>query len=306
MNQLFLKKSRNILLICIVLFVNLSIFGQEKVAKGIVIDKNSNQFIEGAMVNIEGTDVIVYTDESGEFIIEIPQRRRYLLVSEDGYKTAKTALKPGFQHKTPNIYLVPLAVNDSTFTYIKNAVTLSLFEIFNGAIALRYERFLKQKHSIGIHGSFYLFGRNPTALGSEHDHYVKYQGIKASPFYRYYLIRKRSFGLFGEGKIQMGYFDFSELGYYYGSGMSQYKVYSEQSFWTVGIGVSVGIKFKLPKKGVGNLSIGYQYFPIHVPETFETPGPGGNTMTYTVDTDWWYRGGPGSYVDVKFTLGIGW
>ena len=305
MKRLFLNKHRNILLVCIILFINQSIFSQEKVAKGIVTDKYSKQFIEGAKVDVEGTDVIVYTNGTGEFKIGVPKKYHYLLVSEDGYKSAKIALKPGFKHKTLKIYLVPLAINDSTFTYIKNAVTLSLFEVFNGALALRYERFLKQKHSIGIHSSFYLFGRNPTTLGSEYDHYVKYQGIKASPFYRYYLIRKQGFGLFGEGKIQMGYFHFSELGYYYGVGSSQYKVYSEQSFWTVGIGASVGIKFKMPKKGVGNLSIGYQYFPIHVPETIENDH-GGSTLTYTVDTDWWYRGGPGSYLDIKFTLGIGW
>lgn len=296
---------KNVILICIIILVNQSIFGQEKVAKGVVFDETKHLFIEGAIVNVETTDITVYSDEEGEFNIIIPKRHHYLLISKDGYKTAKIALKPGFQRKILKTYLFPLTDIDSTFNRFKNAISLSLLELFNGAIAVRYEHFLKRKHSIGIHSSFYLFGRNPITMGSEHDHYVKYMGIKASPFYRYYMIRKGDFGLYGEGKIQFGYIHFSELGYYNGSGQNKYdRAYSEQSFWSMGFGVSVGIMFKLQKRRIGNVSIGYQYFPIHVPETIEVDHPSGQTLPYTVDVDWWYKGGPGSYLDIKFTLGI--
>ena len=295
-------KSKIILIIFIASLIPSFVIGQEKTAKGVVKDKVSHRIIEGARINVENTDMITYSDTSGKFSIIVPKKNRFLLISKNNYKTAKVALRLGFQHKFFNLYLTPSAATDSLFDKTKNVFTLSLLESFNGAIAIRYEHFLKRKHAIGIHNSFYLFGRNPTTLGSEYDNYVKYRGVKASPFYHYYFIRKNKFGLYGEGKIQLGYIHFSELGYYHSSYM---KKYTEASFWSTGFGISIGIMFKGSKKATGNFSIGYQYFPIHVPQTIEWTPDGGNPLTYTVDTDWWYRGGPGSYVDIKFTLGIG-
>ena len=298
--------SKNLLIICIIVLVHQSIFSQEKTAKGVLIDKKSRQLLEGAKIDVKNTDITVYSDDSGEFHITVPEKHRYLEFSKDSYRSTVTALKPGFQHKTLYTYLVPLNDTDSIYTGIKNAFTLSLFEILNGALALRYEHFLKQKHTIGVRGSFYLFGRNPTNWsGSEYDHYVIYQGVKLSLFYYYYFIRNKGFGLYGEGKLQAGYIHFSKLGYYYGSAPHKLEIKAEESFWSMGFGISAGILFKISKRGVGSFSVGYQYFPIDVPETMEADYPGGGTVTYTADTDWWYRGGPGSYVDVKFTLGIG-
>ncbi len=54
--------------------------------------------------------------------------------------------------------------------------------------------------------------------------------------------------------------------------------------------------------GVGNLSVGYQYFPINVPSTTETIH-NGETHIYSVDNDWWYFNGPGARLEVKLTLG---
>jgi hypothetical protein len=96
------------------------------------------------------------------------------------------------------------------------------------------------------------------------------------------------------------------LGYYYGSGSNRYEEYVTESFWPLGFGVSAGISFKMSKKGVGNLSIGYRYCPISVPETIQATAPSGSTLIYEADTDWWYRGGPGTYLDVKLTFGLGW
>jgi hypothetical protein len=291
-----------LLIFCAFIFIHQNIFSQEKTAKGIVMDKYSRQLLEGVKISVKNTDISVYSDESGKFQITVPKKHHYLTFSRDSYKSAVTALKPGFHLKTLYTYLTPI-VYDSLYNNIKNVFTLSLIELFNGALALRYEHFLKWKHAIGIHSSFYLFGRNPTTLGSEYDNYVKYYGVKASPFYRYYIIRNSRFGLYGEGKVQLGYIHFSELGYYYSS---YYKMYKEESFWSTGFGISIGIMFKGSKRVMGNLSVGYQYFPIHVPESIEALDPGGTTLsTYTADTNWWYMGGPGSYLDIKFTLGLG-
>jgi len=302
------------LLFLITLFVSINLFGQEKVAKGYVIDKNNNVFIEGAMVNVAETDTIEYTNDVGEFKINVPKKHRWLLVSKDGYNAAKIPLTPGFQHKMIKVGIQPLidtstlskplSAADSSFLTFKNAISLSVFELINGAVAVRYERFLKQKHSLGIHASFYLFGRNPVTFGSEYDYYVRYQGIKMSPFYRFYLLRKKSFGFFAEGKIQFGYVHFSELDYHYSSNTHP-RVKVEQSFTSLGWGVSVGIMFKLPKTEhtIVNVSIGYQYFPIYVPETIQHELSDGTILTLPTDTYWWYQGGPGTKVDIKLTIG---
>ncbi len=203
--------------------------------------------IQCAMVNVSDTDIIEYTNEAGGFSIEVPKKHRWLLVTKDGYNAAKIPLSPGFQHKMIKVGLQPIidtatlsksySASDSSFLNFKNAISLSLFELINGAVAVRYERFLKQKHSLGVHTSFYLFGRNPVTLGSEYDYYVRYQGIKLSPFYRFYPLRKKSFDLFAEGKIQFGYIHFSELDYHYSSNVHP-RVKVEQSFTSVGWWVS--------------------------------------------------------------------
>ena len=309
MSRLFLKKRENIKNILILFLILLSVqlsFGQEKSVNGFVFDKSNHQAIAGAQVQVEKTEVTVNTDESGKYQIGIPKKHHNLLISKEGYHSTKTVLKPGFQHKTINVYLAPVSAADSLYLKTKHAISLSIFEIFTGAIALRYEYFLKQKHSIGVHASFYLFGRNPTTVGSEYDTYPRYYGIKASPFYRFYPVRKTGFGFFVEGKLQTGYIYFSKLGYYYGPGSNRYEEYVTESFWPLGFGFSAGISFKMPKQGMGNLSIGYQYFPVNVPETIQATAPSGSTLTYTVDADWWYHGGPGTYLDVKLTLGLGW
>jgi len=302
MNHLFLKKRKSILMICLIVFSFQLTYGQEKSVHGFVFDKSNHQAIAGAQVQVDKTEVTINTDESGEYQIGIPRKHHNLLISKEGYHSTKTVLKPGFQHKTINVFLAPVSAADSNYLKLKHAISLSVLEVFNGALALRYEYFLKQKHSIGVHASFYVFGRNPTTLGSESDTYPKYQGIKASPFYRFYPVRKTGFGFFVEGKLQTGYIYFSKLGYYF----SRYEEYVTESFWSLGFGFSAGISFKMSKKGVGNLSIGYQYFPVNVPETSQSTSPGGNTITSTVNTDWWYRGGPGTHVDVKLTFGLGW
>jgi hypothetical protein len=214
-------------------------------------------------------------------------------------------IKVGLQpHITEASLSKPNLATDSSFLTFKNAISLSLFELINGAVAIRYERFLKPKHSIGVHASFYFYGRNPVTMGSEHDYYVKYQGFKLSPFYRFYPIRKKRSGFFAEVKIPFGYIHFSELDYHYGSN-SHPRRQVEYSFWTYGFGASVGVMVKLPKTkhGVINISVGYQYFPIDVPETIQIEFSDGTVLTLQTDTYWWYWGGPGTSLDVKFTIG---
>jgi hypothetical protein len=55
--------------------------------------------------------------------------------------------------------------------------------------------------------------------------------------------------------------------------------------------------------GVMNISIGYQYFPIKIPESTDYYIDEDTTIMLETDNDWWYWGGPGSYIDFKFTIG---
>lgn len=133
---------------------------------------------------------------------------------------------------------------------------------------------------------------------------MKYKGFKLSPFYRFYPIRKASFGLFADAKFSFGYIHFSELDYHYGSN-SYPRKYINYSFWTYRGGISAGIMFKLPKTdhGIINISLGYQYFPIDVPETIQMEVSDETVITLQTDTYWWYLFGPGAYFDFKITIG---
>jgi len=296
----------------LVLFVDLN--AQERITKGQVLDEYSKEGVDSALVEVYDTNIFVYTLKSGEFNIMLPKRRRHLYVSKEGYEDRKIILGPGFQHKVTKIYLqsqkgIEKASRDrqeadSLFLSHKNVLSLSLIELLSVAIALRYERFISFRHSAGIHVSFYVYGFKPS-MGSEFDIHVTYHGIKPVPFYRFYPLRKKTDGVFIEAKIPFGYFSFSELQYRY-STSSNRKLSISHSFWTWGLGVSLGVSRKMPRTshGVINLSIGYQYFPIVEPTEYQYEEVGeGTILTYTTETDWWYMPGPGSYFELKFTIG---
>ena len=107
-----------------------------------------------------------------------------------------------------------------------------------------------------------------------------------------------------EAKISAGYFHFDEVDYRLNSASNR-RFTKEEFFWTAGFGVSVGSMVRLVRSqhGVMNISIGYQYFPIKIPETSYYTIDEETTITVSTDNSWWYWGGPGSYVEIKFTLG---
>jgi hypothetical protein len=138
-----MKKQNGILIIFIFLFVIQTVSGQEKSVSGFVFDKSNHQAIAGAKVQVEKTEITVNSGESGEYKIGIPKKHHNLLISKEGYHSTKTVLKPGFQHKTINVFLAHVTAANSNYLKMKHAVSLSVLEVFNGALALRYEYFLK-------------------------------------------------------------------------------------------------------------------------------------------------------------------
>jgi len=283
--------------------LTISLIGQDRFAQGYVLDKDTHQSITDALVVVAGTDIFDHTNETGNFKVEVPKKHHQLLISKDGYNIKKVYLKPDFQIRRFKIELRPLSV-DSLFLTFKNVLTISPIELIGGALAIRYERFLALKHSIGLHSSFYLFGRSVNLIGSEFDYYCKFHGFKLNPFYRFYPIRKGSFGLFVDARFSFAYIHFSKLDYHYES-LSNPREYIDYSFTTIGGGISIGVMLKLPKteKVVINISAGYQYLPIDVPESVKLDFGDGTILSLPTDTGWWYRFGPGARFDLKFTLG---
>jgi len=133
-----------------------------------------------------------------------------------------------------------------------------------------------------------------------------YTGFKMAPFYRFYLARKKTMGIFLDAKVPFGYFYFDNLEYRYSRGISSYLSMSvTRSFWTWGGGMSVGFMARLGKSkhGLINFSLGYQYFPMaEVPKSIDKVYPN-VTLTHETDINWWKDTGPGASFEVKLTIG---
>lgn len=296
---------------------SLSLLSQERLAKGYVLDKDSHAAINGAELWVEGEKEKAITNKRGEFVINVPQGRPYLLIKKTEYLDSRFKLQPGFQHRPSRIYL-ELAKSadilekkqnkiDSLFMTYKNAVSLSLIELLAVGIGLRYERFLLAKHSIGLHMTYYIYGINSAAstdIGGDEPP-TKYHGVKVAAFYRFYVLKKNTRGLFLDAKIPFGYFDFYELTYRY-KDFYHLDITRSTTFWTWGTGISVGYLGRLPrtKHGLINISVGYQYFPMaDVPKTVSREVSMGTEIDLEIDTSWWDQMGPGASIEVKLTIG---
>ncbi len=303
----------------LLLFLCLQGYTQERLAKGFVLDKESHAALEGVDIWVEGEAEKAITNERGEFVIQVDKGYPFLIISKDTYENLRYKLKAGFQHKPARIYLEPVnytknverdqQYKDSLFFLYKNAVSLSINEFLQIGLGLRYERFIVPKHSLGLHATYYFCGRSLSAYtsGLTYDIEVKYVGFKAAPFYRFYVSRKHTKGLFVDAKIPFGYFSFNDLEYRYSyyHDSHRYK-YIYHSFWTWGGGISLGFMSRVGKKNHGfiNISVGYQYFPMaKPPEALYEETSGGHIIKYETDVDWWSLTGPGAKFECKFTLG---
>ena len=277
--------------------------GQERVIIGIVVNSFTKKAVENVKVSELKFGNSSVTDSTGYFRIELPKKSRVLIFSNPDYFTFHTTKRSGTSNgKKVTIPLKPLNFKeiDTVWKSYKNALSLSINEFMTGAVAVRYERFLEKKHSIGLHTSIYLYGFNNYVI-DQGDIPMSYKGFKLAPFYRFYMVRSNDHGFFIEGKIPIGYFNFSTLTY---SASTQRNF--PQSFWTIGGTLAVGWMFRLGHSlhGVGNLSLGYQFFPMDIPTNFEIEqGAPGRFITYTLNNAWWYVSGPGSVIEIKFTLG---
>jgi hypothetical protein len=287
----------------IVFLISLRLGGQEKQAMGYVIDIITERPVAKATITETTQGNQVYTDSSGFFKIALPKKTREMLITHEDYKPQIQLLHPHKSVKKLIFKITPYnsKQTDTIWRSYKNALMLSPMELVNGAVAGRYERFLKPKHSIGLHTSVYLFGYNSYIFDLGNNS-ASFKGIKLTPFYRYYPVRSNAHGIFLEGKVSCGYFNFSSLTYQYAG---YYTKYLPDTFNTFGAAFAVGWMFRLPKsrRGVGNFSIGLQTFPFTGNTTVLAPRGDGELVAWETRPHWWYIWSPGAVLEVKFTIG---
>lgn len=264
------------------------------VLEGKVINSNLKSPVIEATVRLKNGQSIAFTDWTGDFSAVIPRVTDSLVITSPGFQDRHMKIQRIMIAK-----MIPEGMNEKDIFHdsYKNTLSLSLLEFANGAVALRYERFLRIYHSTGIHSSCYFFNQSEVGHsgglysggGDSYVAYSEFDGIKMAPFYRYYPWRNLHVGGFLEFKPIVGYFNFPHLDY-------QADLSSEVpvTFWTCGFGLAFGLMILPPGHIVSNMSIGYQYFPMNVNDTPDMP---------PLDDDWWYELGPGAYFELKFTVG---
>ena len=277
-----------------------SAFKENKLLKGKIYDKYRSEPLDSATIRLENKQIIAYSDKSGDFAVGVPLSSEKLIVSHPDFQTNIVPIK--FRKWNNRETIVKLdRINfhreDSLWKVYKNMLAFAPQELITGAVGLRYERFIKIKHAVGLHTSVYLHGRGYGLFSSG---ISKFTGIKLAPFYRYYVWRNMNNSGFIEGKLVSGYFDCHEL-YYAMKYDDRRGEFASEQFWSFGIGVAWGWSIILPrtKHGIFNISAGLQAFPMHVPNTIQ----GVHYGTLEVENNWWYLFGPGSVVEVKIAFG---
>jgi len=271
---------------------------------GKVINEQSSLPIPGASVWVLKANKEVFTDTAGFYSLVLPKGPQFLFVSHQDFYPKKVALSPPF-NRPHNVGLLSIVEDsirrvavknemDTIRQLNKNALSVLPVQIIMGDVALQYERHFKNiKNSIGLHGAAYLYGW----AGNE----SRYTGFKLAPFFRHYEWMKSKKSFFFDYQLMVGYFDFHPLAYNYDYGY--YRKYQEVNFWTAGGGISLGWMMITPRstKNFMAITLGLQYFPMHVPKTLHADDP--YDLNYTAGKDWWYIYGPGSVVQVKIMFG---
>lgn len=289
-----------------ILLLASSLTGQQIDLKGVVFDRITRKPIQDAEVSDSLSGSTTLTDQLGGFTIRLTNNTAKIKIIHKNYEPQTITWTYDPEKAFLKIRLKPLHPEQivTFWRNHKNAISFSFLEMFIGALGVRYERSLNNYHAVGVYTSIYLIGKNPEALGFENVSYPRYHGFRLSPFYRFYPLSREYFGLFAEIKGHLGYIYFAKLPYHYGLYGSG-SVNKEYSFWNIGYAASIGITIKLPKNNPRfiNISVGYQHFPIDVPESVKIAIDDNNVLIGTTNTAWWYHGGPGTRLDIKFTMG---
>lgn len=276
-------------------------YDENKLVKGLVEDDVHKEPIANAEIRLENNMIVAYSNLEGKFSVGVPNSNNNLIINHPDFKTLVFPLRQ-LNKRTPYPEIrmtrkIPVK-KDTVWQNWNNHLSWTINEMFSGGFGAEYERFLGFRHSLGLHGTYYFHGFAfpiPFSGGSS----INYKGIKLSPFYRFYVWRQFQKGGYAEAKLTTGYFDFSRL--QYDSREGPYGDYIATNFWSFGLGIAWGWYIR-PRKIdhlLFDISVGFQYLSMKVPESIESEYYG----TYHVDDTWWYVTGPGSVLEIKVRIG---
>jgi hypothetical protein len=274
-------------------------FPENRTIQGIVYSDLNKQRIDNAVIMTTSGKRIQYTDEVGFFRVTIPDSLKSLVIQKHGFQDKLFRIPRAAGHDAVEIGMGPTGEDPykDFWKTERNYLGLMINELVSGSVGIHYERFLRARHSVGIKASYYLWGWMHLSLIN----YLspsRFTGIKAAPFYRHYFSRNTRTGYFFEGKASLGYFNLYSIMYVEDSNDDLDLEYSSKDF-LAGASLAIGFSFLDRLKLHHNFSVGFQYFPLRIPDMiYEDPGG-----TYIPEDQFWYVCGAGSYLEVKYILG---
>ncbi len=276
-----------------------SAYKENRLLSGEITDDYRDELLANAVISLDNNQKLTYTNVSGRFSVGIPNTTKQVMISHPDFQPQMVSVMSKKRNiRSIDVKLTRVRFNkeDTLWKSYKNIIAVSVNELLTGSIGIRYQRFLRINHAIGVYTSSYLYGFMPGYMipGS------KFTGIKVAPYYRFYMRRNINNGVFVEGKPIVGYFDFSELYYAYKAD-GRYGEHVSEQFWTFGFGGAIGWSSLLPyrKNAFMTISVGFQYLPMKVPQSIESQKYG----TIYVSNSWWYFAGAGSVIEFKFAFG---
>ncbi len=256
---------------------------------GKVYDNKTGLGMDGVKVFTNDSSYSGISGKSGKFIIVSPKNQGPFIFNKESYKQYILDVKS--HNKIHRVYMEKLVADTKDIVFPKNTVIFYPVKLILGAISASYHRSIAKGFVGGVNIRYYYSGKQ--MFGNE-----EFTGVELAPMVRYFIKRNSSFGYYVEGKIIVGYFDFTRLNYNYSNNMTKnFPI----DFWTGGISTSIGIMDILgnSKNIVLDLSFSVQIFPPNYPT--EKTDEHGNTMSH--NNLWWIAGGPGSLIEIN--LGIG-
>lgn len=272
---------------------------ENKQLVGEVFDGSNLLPLGNAIVKMPEGQRIAYSNMDGEILSVVPMNTTQISVSHPDYETKNVKLKQDRNRESFSVRLNPIKFKDEDTLWksLEYQVSVAVNEFFIGAIGLQAQRFLGNRHAIGLHMSYYFHGSGYAYNSGNSD----FQGIKIAPFYRFYTLRSKKKNFFLETKLIGGYFDFSGLFYSQppdNKDGERFKI----SFSNIGFGAGMGFANLLKKSEhlLFSMTFGFQYFPMNVPSTMHSDNYG----KVEVENNFWYLYGPGSYLELKLIFGV--
>lgn len=267
-------------------------FGQQVKMKHVQVkmrNETSGLGIKDVRISTSDNAYSFVTERKNIILIRIPKSTDSLVFNHKDYFNNVIGLKPGT--KRVKVLLTPLVLDSNDLPKLKNSLTFSPIILPWGRLELTYERYIKTKFSLGVILKWYYKEQNSM--------YNKYTAYQASPFFRYYFVRKKSYGFYMQAKLMIAYFDFRKLLFEWDNIVE----YSEDRFWTGGAGFAIGYNDILgnTKHLILDMHVGYQVLPALYPGKMTVDGYG--NLPFTSRTLWWYIGGPGSVIEVRISIG---